>query len=192
MKAQISSNLTTYQLQDPKQPTKHHTEDDREKQVIQTLRQDQHMKFASIANLLNHERRQRGEPAEWTEPAVYSCFVRNVPKIPTAVCEIGFDPRDYMHLRNPSQSAGADGGGTVSKAGRKRVRNYENATELKGNVRVKLEHDGELEMGVRSEQLVLAVARVERNFWVLVAEEMERVTTRLYEPEVLASWYHSI
>jgi hypothetical protein len=37
-----------------------------------------------------------------------------------------------------------------------------------------------------------AVAKVERNFWVFVADEMERSTTKLYPPQALAGRYHSI
>jgi hypothetical protein len=37
-----------------------------------------------------------------------------------------------------------------------------------------------------------AVAKVERNFWKIVADEMERATTKLYEPDELASRYHAI
>jgi hypothetical protein len=39
---------------------------------------------------------------------------------------------------------------------------------------------------------VEAVAKVERNFWKFVADEMERATTKLYAPDELASRYHSI
>jgi hypothetical protein len=37
-----------------------------------------------------------------------------------------------------------------------------------------------------------AVAKIERNFWKLVADEMERATTKLYDPNTLASRYHAI
>jgi hypothetical protein len=37
-----------------------------------------------------------------------------------------------------------------------------------------------------------AVAKCERNFWKYVADEMERATTKMYDPEELASRFHAI
>lgn len=193
-KAEIENNISVLQPQDMKTSTRRHVAEDPENILIKTLRQDQSMSWSDIAKVLNQERRNRGEAANFTDAAVYGRFVRNAPRIATAVGEIGFDPKDYMHLRNPNQYTQGDGTGTIAKAGKKRIKNYENATELKANIRQQLEMAGhaELETAEKTEQLVEAVAKVERNFWILVADEMERATTKMYEPNALASRYHAI
>jgi hypothetical protein len=194
IKADIKDNIAV--LQSPKKATsgRRHVEDDPENQLIKTLRQEQNMSWNNIANYLNQERRNRGEAANFTDAAVYSRFVRNAPKIATAVGEMGFDPRDYMHLRHPNQYTPAEGTGMLSKVGKKRIKNYDNAKELEANMRKQVKEDEhmELETAEKTEQLMQAVAKVERNFWVLVADEMERATTKLYPPNVLASRYHAI
>ncbi|KAF2127495.1 hypothetical protein P153DRAFT_368132 [Dothidotthia symphoricarpi CBS 119687] len=176
----------------PKHNSNRHLEEDPEAQTIKTLRDDQHMKFHDIVSHLNQARLARGEAATWTEPAVYSRLVRSTPRLATATHEIGFDPKDYMHLRHPNLYTDDNGTGTTSKAGKKRVKNYDNAMELRVNLRAKLDDQAELETAEKSEQLLLAVAKVERNFWVLVADEMERATTKLYAPEVLRGRYRDI
>jgi hypothetical protein len=99
-----------------------------------------------------------------------------------------------MHLRHPNQYTAGEGTGIISKAGKKRVKNYDNAKELEANVRKQVSEDGQedLKTSEKTELLMEAVAKVERNFWVLVADEMERSTTKLYPPQALASRYHSI
>ncbi|KAF1939997.1 hypothetical protein EJ02DRAFT_350907 [Clathrospora elynae] len=194
IKAEIQNNISVLKPPDMKTSTRRNVEEDPENKIIKTLRQDQGMNWSDIANFLNQERRNRGEPATYTDAAVYSRFVRNAPRIATAKGEIGFDPKDYMHLRHPSQYTNTDGTGTISKAGKKRIKNYDNATELKVNMRKQIETDqhGDLEKAEKTEQLMVAVAKVERNFWLLVADEMERSTTKLYQPNELSSRYHAI
>jgi hypothetical protein len=194
IKGEIENNISVLQPQDKKTSVRRHTEDDPENQLITSLRQSQQMSWGEIAARLNQERRDRQEPADFTEQKVYARFVQNVPRLATAVNEIGFDPKDYMHLRQPAQSSSSNGRASISNAGKKRVKNYDNATELKANVRpwVAEEEQAELETAERSEQLMEAVAKVERNFWTMVADEMERATTRLYQPDALASRYHAI
>lgn len=51
---------------------------------------------------------------------------------------------------------------------------------------------GDLETAEKTDQLMDAVAKVERNFWTLVADEMERATTKLYPAARLADRYHEI
>lgn len=194
IKAHIKDNIAVLQPYE-KSTTRHQVEEDPENQLIKTLRQDQNMKWNDIANFLNQERRQHGEAASFTEAAMYSRFVRNAPRIATAVGEIGFDPKDYMHLRHPNQFNGtSDGTEPISKAGKKRIKNYDNAKELEANMRKQIKQDdnAELETAEKADQLMEAVAKVERNFWILVADEMERTTTKLYAPDALASRYHAI
>jgi ribosomal protein L18E len=193
IKAEIENNISVLKPQDKNNGNKH-VEDDPENQLIKTLRQEQSMSWNDIANYLNQERRNRGEAASFTDAAVYSRFVRNAPRIAAAVGEVGFDPKDYMHLRNPNQHTSGEGTGMISKAGKKRVKNYDNAKELEANMRkqIKVDENSELETAEKTEQLMQAVAKVERNFWKFVADEMERSTTKLYPVNALASRYHAI
>jgi ribosomal protein L18E len=193
IKVEIENNIAILKPQDKKTGNKH-VEDDPENQLIKSLRQEQSMSWNDIANYLNQERRNRGEAASFTDAAVYSRFVRNAPRIAAAVGEVGFDPKDYMHLRNPNQYTSGEGTGMISKAGKKRIKNYDNAKELEANMRkqVKVDENSELETAEKTEQLMQAVAKVERNFWKFVADEMERSTTKFYPANALASRYHAI
>jgi hypothetical protein len=194
MKADIRNNMSVLQHHDKKISTRRHVEDGLENQLIKTLRQEQKMSWNDIANVLNQMRRSHDDVADFTDAAVYSRFVCNVPRIATATGEIGFDPKDYVHLRHPNQYTNSEGTGMISKAGKKRVKNYDNAKELEVNVRKRMQNDEhvELETAEKTEELMEAVAKVERNFWVFVADEMERSTTKLYPPHVLASRYHAV
>jgi hypothetical protein len=194
IKANIKDNIAVLEPHGGTSSGRRQVEEDPENQLIKTLRQDQNMKWTDIANFLNQERRQRGEAANLTEAAVYSRFVRNAPRIATAIGEIGFDPKDYIHLRHPNQYSTAQGTGAIGKVGKKRVKNYDNAKELEANMRKQIKEDEHtnLETAEKAEQLMDAVAKVERNFWILVADEMERATTKLYAPNALASRYHAI
>lgn len=195
LKTSIEKHLSIQHNPDEPPTSKQHIDEDRENRLIKTLRFEQAMDWKDIASVLNKWRLGRGEAGDLTESAIYSRFVRNYPRTATAVAEIGFQPKDYIHLRYPNQYTQAtEGSGTPSKAGKKRIKNFENATELKDNMRkrVKAEDHGELNTAEKTEQLVKAVAKVERNFWLLVADEMERVTTKMYEPEELESRYHAI
>jgi hypothetical protein len=192
IKAEVSNNISVLKPQDQKTSTRRNPEEDPENIIIKTLRQEQKLPWSEIANYLNQERRNKGEVADFTDAAVYSRFVRNAPRIATPVGEIGFDPRDYMHLRHPNQYTQAEGTGTISKAGKKRVKNYDNATELRANVRQASEDNDDLQTAEKTDQLMEAVAKVERNFWKIVADEMERATTKLYKPDELSRRYHSI
>lgn len=195
IKSEIENNISVLMSQDKKTSTRRNDKEDPENIIIKTLRQEQKLTWNEIANYLNQERLNKGEAATFTDAAVYSRFVRNAPRIATSVGEIGSDPRDYMHLRHPNQYTQAEGTGGISKAGKKRVKNYDNATELKANIRqlVATEvRDNGLEDAEKTEQLMEAVAKCERNFWKYVADEMERATTKMYDPEVLASRYHAI
>jgi exopolysaccharide biosynthesis protein len=195
IKAEIKNNISVLMPQDKKTSTRRNVEEDPENVVIKTLRQEQKLTWSEIASYLNQERLNKGEAATFTDAAVYSRFVRNAPRIANPVSEVGFDPKDYMHLRHPNQYTQAQGTGAISKAGKKRVKNYDNATELKANVRQTVStevHDNDLETAEMTEQLMDAVAKCERNFWKYVADELERATTKMYNAEKLASRYHAI
>ena len=175
---------------------------DSELQLIKKLRSEQNMKWSDIAAQLNAARSEHGEAPIYTSSNTYSRFVLATPKLPTPVGEIGFHTKDYVHLRNPHQyyvsrtatRTAKSKTLPVSKAGKKRIKNYDNATELKANVRQRAtdEQVEELQGPVRTQMLVEAVAKVERNFWKLVADEMERMGTTLYDEEVLAKRWHEL
>lgn len=194
VKAGIEDNASILKHQDEKAAFRRHAQNDPESELIKVLRQDKHMKWKDITEFLNQECWKRGEAANFTDEAVYSRFVRNTPIIATAVSEIGFDPRDYVHLRHLNQNARADGIGTIGKAGKKRVKHYNNATELKPNMRKPLDsHENcDLDTIETTEQLMNAVAKVERNIWIIVADELERMTTKMYQPNELSSRYHAV
>jgi hypothetical protein len=194
IKAEIENNISVLKPPQIQKSTRLEFAKDPENVLIKTLREEQKMGWKDIANFLNQERRNRDEVADFTPSAVYSRFIMSATQIATSIGEIGFDPKDYAHLRNPNQYNNGEGTGMVSKAGKKRVKNFDNAKELEANVRklIKEEEKVELETLEKTEQLMEAVAKVERNFWILVADEMERSTTRMYPPSALADRYHSI
>ena len=184
--------------------------------------------WADITAHLNERRTSNKEAPTWTEAGVYSRFILHNSATATPAREIGFEPRDYAYLKN----AGSGSEGT-SKAGKKRVKDFQNATELSANIRkpAKVEGDGDggAEMvGVEEkgkgkgrarskgkgkeedrrkgeseeevvkmdatmvEVLMRAVAKVERNFWVFVADEVERVGGKYVEPRDLEKVFHGI
>lgn len=67
---------------------------DPENHAIKRMRQDDNMEFTAIAEHLNKERAERGEPQIMTAASVYSRFVRNCPRIAAAQGETGFDTKD--------------------------------------------------------------------------------------------------
>ncbi|KAF2622312.1 hypothetical protein BU25DRAFT_352515 [Macroventuria anomochaeta] len=157
--------------------------------LIRTLRAEG-KPWADINAYLNERRVSNKEAPTWTEAAVYSRFILNSSTIATPAKEIGFEPRDYAHLRN----AGSGREGT-SKAGKKRVKDFQNATELSANIR---KPAGESEEGIVKmdegmvEVLMRAVAKVERSFWVFVADEVEREGGKYIEPKELEKIFHDI
>ncbi|KAF2818913.1 hypothetical protein CC86DRAFT_460840 [Ophiobolus disseminans] len=194
IKESINKNISVLQPPDKITSVRPNFEDDPENKIIKDLRNEQDMGWGDLANFLNQERRSRGEAANFTAEAVYTRYVRSAPKIAVPINELGFDPKDYMHLRHPNQYTNVEGTGMISKAGKKRVKNYDNAKELEANMRKPVKEDeyGDLETDEKTEQLMDAVAKVERNFWTFVADEMERSTTKLYPAGRLASRYHAV
>lgn len=191
---QLGTNMSMLPLHD-QNPHTQQNPGDAESQAVKLLRQDHGMEWDEIAKLLNQERVERGEIANLNAAAVYSRFVRSVPNIATPSCEMGFDAKDYIHLRNPNQISNSTVTNATSKAGKKRIKNYDNAKELETNMRKEVELDQaheELKAAEKTKQLAEAVAKVERNFWVLVADEMERMTTKMYPPTALSSRYHAL
>lgn len=190
IKAEIEKNIAVLHPRDKAISKPKDNGLDPEDALINSLRNDQKLGWAEIAERLNNERRERDEAATFTSTSVYSRFVRLSAATPIPIGEMGFHPKDYVHLRQAMLSAN----GSHTSKGKKRVRNYNDPKELEVNMRKPVsekEHD-ELETTERSEQLMQAVAKVERNFWVFVANEMERSTTRLYSPDALADRYHAI
>lgn len=190
IKAEIEINIAVLYPRDKTVSKRNDTELDPEDQLIKNLRNEEKLGWAAITERLNNERSERGEVANFTSTSVYSRFVRLSAAVVIPMNEMGFHPKDYAHLRQAIMSST---GGQISK-GKKRVKNYDNPKELDVNMRKPLskKDEEELEMPERSEQLMQAVAKVERSFWVLVADELERSTTRLYSPTALADRYHAI
>jgi hypothetical protein len=211
----LKATLTTgIPVHAPTRKTKKRVEDDPENALIKTLRQHHSMEWSAIANFLNEERLKRGEPANLTHPAVYSRFVRNAPRVAAKEGEVGFDPKDYMHLRHPAQYVdprivkGVGGaysrkrgrnGSAMSTEGEEEEEEVEEEVplpkELQGNVRKRsklAEESAELQSVERTTKLVEAAATVHRNFWVMVADELERTTGTLYDPKVGAARYASL
>lgn len=190
IKDQIEMNISLLQPRKDITSKRPEPEADPDEQLIKELRYEQNMSWAEIAERLNEERRERGEAATFTSTSVYSRFVRLSTTTATPIGEIGFHGKDYEHLVQASLSANA----TPNAKGKKRVKNFDNPKELDANMRheVKGKEKEDLETPERSEQLMQAVAKVERNSWLLVADEMERSTTKLYSPAALADRYHAI
>jgi hypothetical protein len=197
--------------------------------LITTLRA-QGQSWVDITAQLNSRCSSTNEVPLWTEATVYSRFILVATASATPAREVGFEPPDYAHLRN----AGGDKEGT-SKAGKKRVKDFQNATELSANIRkpvqlvdaesagsnaktdaqgegkskVKIKSKGkgkgkdeERRKGVEGETIALnenlaevlvrAVTRVERNFWVYVADEMERDSGNFIKAEELEKFFKKI
>lgn len=201
LKAQIGTSLTI--LQPKKTRASRNVEDDPENQLIKTLRQDHNMGWDAIATYLNAERLKRGEPGGLTQPAVYSRFVRNGPRIAAALDEVGFDPKDYMHLRNPNRHpiapvAASAGGGLGLGIGTAHKRNRASGNEekeLKGNTRQRRElseQARELEQVDMTELLMGAVEKIERSFWEMVADELERSSGRFFDSKACESRFHAV
>jgi hypothetical protein len=103
IKSEIEKNISVLTPEDKKVSTRRNDDEDPENVAIKSLRQEQKWSWNEIADHLNQERLNKGEAAIFTETAVYSRYVRNAPRVATSIGEIGFDPKDYMHLRNPNQ-----------------------------------------------------------------------------------------
>jgi hypothetical protein len=218
LKASLTTGIPTHS---GTRKSKKRVEDDPENALIKTLRQHHNMEWSAIANFLNEERLKRGEPANMTHPAVYSRFVRNAPRIAAKEGEVGFDPKDYMHLRHPMQYVDRESVAGVGKSeavdgaeSKKRSRSASEksveieeqeeeevghevafSSELQRNVRKKsklVEECTELQSIDKTTKLVEAVATIHRNFWVMVADELERTTGTLYDPKVVAARYASL
>jgi hypothetical protein len=218
LKASLTTGIPTHSRT---RKSKKRVEDDPENALIKTLRQHHNMEWSAIANFLNEERLKRGEPANMTHPAVYSRFVRNAPRIAAKEGEVGFDPKDYMHLRHPMQYVDRESVKGVGKSemvdsAESKKRNWsaseksveveeqeegetENeiafSRELQRNVHKKsklVEECTELQSIDKTTKLVEAVATIHRNFWVMVADELERTTGTLYDPKVVAARYASL
>lgn len=202
------------------------TTEDSEDTLITTLR-NANTPWGDIVSQLNARRAAAKVAPTWTEAAVYSRFILNTSVIATPAKEVGFEPRDYAHLKNAG--SGREGS---TKAGKKRIKDFQNATELSANIRkpatiegaegeraereVKVKDKGKGKAKGKSkgkdedrrkgeseeeivkmdegmvEILMRAVAKVERNFWVFVADEVEREGGKYIEPKELEKVFHEI
>lgn len=221
LKASALQNVAILQAS-PTTSAKHPTSQSYEDIFITTFR-NEGKSWETVTAVLNERRVMNNEAPTWTEDAVYSRFVLNASATAAPTREVGFEPRDYAHLRN----AGSGREGT-SKAGKKRVKDFQNATELSANIRkpVQLEGWGNVEaqiVKVKSkgkarikskgkdeerrkgeedeivkmderlvEVLMRAVAKVERNFWVFVADEVERDGGKYIQPKELEKVFHDV
>lgn len=194
--------------------------------LIATLRA-QGNSWADITIHLNSLLISINQKPVWTKAAVYSRFILYDSEAATPAREVGFEPRDYAHIKNV-------GTGRVesSKAGKKRVKDFHNATELSANIRnpaivvatdgvqAEAQGDGDVEgKGKRRskakgkdeerrkggskremvkmdantvEALMRAVLKVERSFWVFVADELEREAGKFIDPKELEKVFHSV
>lgn len=190
--------------------------------------------WSEIATQLNSRRAAAKEAPTWTEDAVYSRFILHTSAAASPTREIGFEPRDYAHLRNAGN--GPEG---ATRAGKKRVKDFQNATELSANIRTPATIEGaggecaqkedrkgkgkaalkgkgkgkskskskgkdeDRRKGESEEEVVImdegmveilmhAVAKVERNFWVFVADEVEREGGKFIEPKELEKVFHGV
>ncbi|KAF2658174.1 hypothetical protein K491DRAFT_593447 [Lophiostoma macrostomum CBS 122681] len=164
-------------------------EDDPENIEIMRLRCENRMTWLAIANHLNAQRALHGLPNTLTEPAVYSRFVRNSPRIAIANGEVGFDPKDFMHLRHPhyypNQRLETGGHASIPKD----IKNNYRPRMGKIDENAALKECEELQSRERTEMLLRAAGRVEREFWGYVADELERECGTLYHAKVLESVY---
>ncbi|KAF2266000.1 hypothetical protein CC78DRAFT_598179 [Lojkania enalia] len=187
-------------------------EQDPENRKIKELRCEHNMNWGAIANYLNEKRVERGDPPTMTQPAVYSRFVRNAPRIAAADGEAGFDPKDYMHLKHPrhypsisTARAAASSNNALSKSV-KRIRTEieggakssdsgvddENpTTTLRKKSKLNASYQ-ELESARLTTLLVEAYGTVQSRIWTFVAHELERMTGKLYDPKTLESRYKAI
>jgi hypothetical protein len=148
-------------------------EEDPETSLIKRLR-EKGTKWEIIANVLNQMHDKNDTTETWTPTHVYSRFMSSTTATASTAKEIGFDTKDYAYLHD-------SGDAERSQAGRKRVKNCANATELAANVRSPGEVEEqreELQTSEMTTQLMAAVAVVDRNFWTLVADELEKRTAR--------------
>lgn len=112
-----------------------------------------------------------------------------------------------MYLRNPATHPASQIPGTVNNpsgyqygagGGRKRVRDNEHAQQdLADNLRPMCagtlsEQAKILESGEMTVAMMEAVKTTELHFWGHVASELEKTTSKFFDPKVVESRYHSI
>ncbi|KAF2998944.1 hypothetical protein E8E13_006636 [Curvularia kusanoi] len=223
LKAEVLQNVAILQPADasPSEPGPTFTAADK---LITELRSED-LSWGDITAQLNSDCVSAGEAPTWTEAAAYSRFILQSSTTHTPVREIGFEPRDYAHLKNAGSKPETD-----HRLGKKRVKDFQNATELSANVRTpaiivgvggvstvvrakqnkkgkgkaktavkeEVRRNGGAEAStikvddVLAETLMRAVAKVERNFWVFVADEVEREAGAYVEPKDLERIFHEI
>lgn len=115
-------------------------------------------------------------------------------------------PKD-MHLRYPQNHPAAMLPGAINNpsgyqygagGGRKRVRDEEHAAkDLADNIRQPVsdsltEQTDMLRQAAMTEHMMEAVATAKKDFWNVVANELEKTTGKLFDKKVLESRFHEI
>ncbi|KAF2742111.1 hypothetical protein M011DRAFT_481989 [Sporormia fimetaria CBS 119925] len=161
--------------------------------LVKTLRQHQGMSWDQICAIVNDQRPPGSDI--FTPAAAYSRFVRNAPILARASGEVGFDPKDYMHLRHPHHypTAGFLGNADSRLTQHMKRNPHGLPKEMRGNVRSnKVDDESELESEVRQGMLKQAFQIAADNFWTVVADHMEKASGVLFTPEVLQRKYTEI
>ncbi|KAF2122288.1 hypothetical protein BDV96DRAFT_467743, partial [Lophiotrema nucula] len=192
-------------------------EDERENRIIKHLRDKEKKQWSEIAARLNHRRKQLGLPEDMTVAAVYSRYIRSTAIHRRTTIEVGLNVVDYMHLRPPKHQidptlAGGPAPGSAPKKILKsrrlapkapkilafpEIKEFTNSEryQLTVNTRkiVKIEDaEADLAMPARTHMVVEAVGVVKRNFWIYVADELERLSGKLYEAKAVEKRYNAI
>jgi hypothetical protein len=214
-KKDLEASSSMFSTRFKKAPGRKLVEHDPENILIMELHVEHKMSWMAIANYLNEQRLERGEPATFTQAAVYSRYIRNSPRIAANQGIVDFDPKDYLYMRHPHnyptyvtdehRTLPFLGNGKASAKKRDRDA-YEHSDgngddmdgipkEIRGNIRTSgnlAEQARELEKTEHTTKLVKAVALVQANLWTYVADEMERVTGKLFDAKALESRYKTI
>jgi hypothetical protein len=131
-------------------------------------------------------------PKRLSQAAIYGRWTRNAPKIAKAKGDVGFNKQDWLYMHRPqafvngAQYYTAPTSGLLDEAIPATIRN---------NVRIPATSEQdieELETLDMTEALENAVDIVNKNFFIFVADEMERRTGKLYSAEALEARYEKL
>ncbi|OAL43068.1 hypothetical protein IQ07DRAFT_606234 [Pyrenochaeta sp. DS3sAY3a] len=147
-----------------------------EDKLITILRDEQHLSWSEIAVRLNNHRSIINSPESFTGASVYSRYILNTPVVP---------PVPKSAARPRSTLLGS------LKPVPKRPR-----VQLKADPNVRRHLEGgetaDLQSAERTEMLIRAVNTVKEQFWTHVADEMERIGTKMYKAEDLEKRFHEV
>jgi hypothetical protein len=157
--------------------------------MIKDLKCKGNMSWEEISAAIDNQLINQGEaPLELSVPAIYGRFTRNAPRIAKALGEVGFNPKDFLYMRHPHYYPTANQYVTASKRGGKAAHDGGIPPLLKGNVRVPAANQKDLEelqSAEMTDALRSAVDIVNDNFYMFVADEMERITGKFYDLKAL-------